>query len=117
MSWFSDGLAAGAVRLAAAAGELVTIHRGPQSTAGVTAMWGRPESDALETEGLALAINSREWTIQKAAYAFGGVAREPQHGDRIVDADGTWQVLPDDGKPAWASSGDDWQIRTKLVKA
>jgi hypothetical protein len=96
-------------------GVSVTLWRGQKSTV-TTAEWGRPKSDALETEGLPLAINSREWTIAKSAYVFGGVSVEPRDGDRIEEADGTrWQVLPNEGESSANSSGDDWQILTKMV--
>lgn len=95
-------------------GVAVMLRRGAQSTA-TTAEWGRPLADTIETDGLPIEYEAREWVIQKTAYVFAGVAREPQQGDRIVDADGTWQVLPDAGKPAVTSSGEDWVIRTKRV--
>lgn len=95
-------------------GVAVTLRRGTQSTT-TTAECGRPVAATIDTDGLPLDYEAREWTIAKAAYVFGGVAREPQRNDRIVDGDGTWQVLPDEGKPAVTSSGDDWIIRTKKV--
>jgi hypothetical protein len=78
-------------------------------------MWGKPESQTFDAEGMATDYDSREWTIAKTAYTFAGIAREPRAGDRIVDADGTWQVLPDDAGPAVVSSGDDWVVKTKSV--
>jgi hypothetical protein len=93
----------------------VTIHRGPRSTSSVTAVWSRPAAETIEGDGLQTEYEGREWAIAKAAYLFSAVAAEPRAGDRIVDADGTWQVLPDDGKPAVRSDGDDWVIATKKV--
>jgi hypothetical protein len=106
-----------AQQLATSAGELVTLRRGAQSTASVTAVWQRPQVAALEAEGLGVDYESREWVVAKAAYVFGGTAREPQAGDRIVDADGTWQVLPEGDGAAWHSDGGDWVITTKLVNS
>jgi hypothetical protein len=95
-------------------GVTVTIRRGSQSTASVTAVWQRPAADSIDSEGLATDYEAREWVIAQASYVFGS-ATDPRAGDRIVDADGTWQVLPDDGKPAWRPDGSDWVIRTKRV--
>lgn len=97
-------------------GDVVTLRRG-LSTASVTAVWQRPKADTIDQEGFATDYEAREWVIAKASYAFSGVATDPRAVDRIVDADGTWQVLPDDAGPAWHADGLDWVIKTRKVAA
>lgn len=115
MVFFDNGQTWCASQLYDAAPTVVTLRRGPQTTAGVTAVWQRPQAETLDSEGFATDLEVREWVIAKAAYVFAVTAATPQTGDRIEPSGEAWQVLPSDGKPAWREDGDDWVIQTKRV--
>jgi hypothetical protein len=97
-------------------GDTVTLRRsGNLTTTGVTAVWQRPQAEAVDSEGLRTDYDVRKFVIAKTAYAFAGTAETPRASDKITDADGTWQVLPDGESRAWWSDGDDWILNAKRV--
>lgn len=114
MSWFDEQLALGATTLADVAGQTVTITRDGVTITGVNALWAKPDDVIVDVEGLGTSYEYREWWVAKEDYVF-TVAVSPRNGDRITDTDGTWQVLPLAGKPAYEASGTDWMLRTKMV--
>jgi len=99
-------------------GELVTLQRGASTTAGVTASWTDQAGKIESADGSMVILVDRVWLVKKTAYLIGGVAVEPQKGDRLTDADSaTWEVLPSVAGPAVLSygGGHEWEIKTKRV--
>ena len=99
-------------------GESVTLQRGAVTTPGVTASWTEQSGKIESPDGSMTTLVDRVWIVKKAAYLIGGVAVEPQKGDRLTDAGGaTWEILPSLAGPAVLSygGGHEWEIKTKLV--
>ena len=99
-------------------GEPVTLQRGTVTTPGVTASWTEQAGRIESHDGSMTTLVDRVWIVKKTAYLIGGVAVEPQKGDRLADADGsTWEVLPSLAGPAVLSygGGHEWEIKTKQV--
>lgn len=99
-------------------GEPVTLQRGENTTSGVTASWTEQAGKIESADGSTVILVDRVWLVKKTAYLIGGVAVEPQRGDRLTDAGGaTWEVLPNVAGPAVVSyaGGHEWELKTKRV--
>ena len=99
-------------------GEPVTLQRGAATTPAVTASWTDQAGRIESADGSMIILVDRVWLVKKTAYLIGGVAVEPQKGDRLIDAAGaTWEILPNVAGPAVASyaGGHEWEIKTKQV--
>ncbi len=100
------------------AGISVSLRRRGATNVTVADAIFQAVSYQLENEqGFVQSISGREWIVAVADYTLGGTAGEPQEGDLIVDADGTWQALPvgDLRHAEKAAGGYRWLIRTKKV--
>lgn len=101
-------------------GELVTIARGANSTAGVTASWTTNSAAVVDpySDNPATQVAGRKWLVTKAAYLISGAAVTPRAGDRVTDDAGqVWEVLPDGETPAVRTYEDSsyWELATKQV--
>lgn len=101
-------------------GETVTLQRGSNSTASVSASWVGQGSEiqTITRMGIKTSFIDREWLVQKADYVILGSAVEPTAGDRLVDAAGvTWEVMSQPNMPAAESFGGglEWLLRTKRI--
>jgi len=99
-------------------GEPVTLQRGSSTTPGVTASWTDQAGRIESADGSMVILVDRVWIVRKAAYLIGGVAVEPQRGDRLIDAAScVWEILPSVAGPAVVSyaGGHEWEIKTKQV--
>ena len=77
-------------------GESVTLSRGSDSTASVTARCVARGSE-IQTQtrmGVKTSFVDREWIVVKADYVIDGSAVTPAAGDRLVDSDSVrWEVM------------------------
>lgn len=99
-------------------GEAVSITRGANTTAGVTASWTTQAEETVTTDDKHTAVVDRFWFVKQSAYQVLAVAVEPRTGDQLTDADGrAWEVLPAKATPPAVSyaAGDYWKIATKRV--
>lgn len=100
--------------------DTVTLSRGVNSTAGVTARCVRRGSQ-IQTQtqmGAKTSYVDREWIIKLTEYVIDESAVTPAAGDRIVDSDGrTWELMSQPNMPAWEIYGDgyEWLVRTKRI--
>jgi len=97
----------------------IYLQRGDVQTGLITAR--RPPNDYSvigQEIGLAQDVVDREWIIAVADYAFGGTAKKPLRGDRIVEGEEVFEIMPDDIGPAaeLMSGGVEWKVRTKQVR-
>ena len=99
-------------------GEAVSITRGSNTTAAVTASWTIQGEEVVTTDDKHTSIVDRFWFVKQSAYQFSASAVEPRTGDRLTDEAGrVWEVLPARGTPPVVSygAGDYWKIATKQV--
>lgn len=99
-------------------GELVSITRGANTTAGVTASWAAQAYKVVTTDATHTSVVDRYWFVRQSAYEVSGSAVEPRTGDRLTDEAGeVWEVLPARVTPPVVSyaAGDLWKIATKRV--
>jgi len=97
---------------------VVTLRRGPKSTANVSASWQKHETETVGDDGLTTVLMDRVWTVKVTDYLLGGQEVSPQPGDQFEAAEGDkWRCLAIDGKPAAELHGNGlyWDIRTKRV--
>jgi len=101
-------------------GETVTLQRGSDSTASVSASWTGQGSE-IQTQtrmGVKTSFVDREWLVAKADYVIDESAVTPAAGDRLVDADDvTREVMSQPNMPAAESyaGGREWLLRTKRI--
>ena len=99
-------------------GETVSITRGPNTTAGVTASWVGQAEEVSTTDARHTQIVDRFWFVKQSSYQIASAAIEPRTGDRLTDDSGqVWEVLPAKMIPPVVSygAGDYWKIATKQV--
>jgi len=100
-------------------GETISITRGPNTTAGITASWITQATVVSTTDAKQnTVIVDRFWFVKQSAYQIRSVAVEPRTGDRLTDDAGrVWEVLPAKITPPVESyaGGDYWKIATKQV--
>lgn len=91
-----DRIATATTRLAGRlkdhASKTVTIQRGAQSTAGVSATIGRTLYEPDNGAGIIDRWESRDFLIDAADYKIGGVAVLPLRGDKIIEVIGSTTV-------------------------
>ncbi len=98
--------------------EPVSITRGPNTTAGVTASWSAQKEEVSTTDDRHTQMVDRFWFVKQSAYQILSTAVEPRTGDRLTgDAGRVWEVLPAGKTPPDVSYGGDdyWKISTKQV--
>jgi hypothetical protein len=120
MSVFDDVYDSTVPAFASVFGGTVTLHRGSNSTAGVSASWtGQGSEIQTQTQmGVKTSFVDREWLVKKADYMISGAAVTPAAGDRLVDSDSvTWEVMSQPNMPAAESyaGGLEWLLRTKRI--
>lgn len=101
-------------------GETVTLSRGSDSTAGVSASWvGQGAEIQTQTRmGVKTSFVDREWIVKKADYVIDGSAVTPAAGDRLTDSDSVrWEVMSQPNMPAAEpyAGGLEWLLRTKRI--
>ena len=99
-------------------GEAVSITRGPNTTASVTASWDTQVEETATTDAKHTKTVDRFWFVKQSTYQILSTAVEPRTGDRLTDDAGQkWEVLPAKGTPPVESygAGDYWKIATKQV--
>ena len=99
-------------------GEAVSITRGSNTTAGVTASWTTQGAEVVTANESHTAIVDRFWFVKQSLYQVSAAAVEPRTGDRLTDDVGrVWEVLPAKVTPLVVSyaAGDYWKIATKQV--
>ena len=101
-------------------GEQVTLVRGLNSTADVTASWlGQGSEIQTHTRmGAKTSFIDREWLIDLAAYVIDDTTVTPAAGDRIVDSSSvTWELMSHPDVPASElyAGGNEWLLRTKRI--
>jgi len=111
-----DSLFSNAV-FAPAFGASVTYSRGA-SEAAFTAMDSKISTDRLMEYGASLTTESREFIFLVSDLELGGVAVEPEPGDRITDAlASVWEVREIGQAPCWEFDADRnyYRVRTVLI--
>lgn len=99
-------------------GETVSITRGPNTTASVTASWSAQVEEVSTTDSKATKMVDRFWFVKQSTYQILSTEVEPRTGDRLTDDAGQkWDVLPAKVTPPVESygGGDYWKIATKQV--
>jgi hypothetical protein len=99
-------------------GETVSITRGPNTTASVTASWDTQADETATTDDKHTKMVDRFWFVKQSTYQIASTAVEPRTRDRLTDDAGqVWEVLPAKGTPPVVSyaGGDYWKIATKQV--
>ena len=99
-------------------GETVSITRGPNTTASVTASWDTQVEETATTDDRHTKMVDRFWFVKQSTYQILSTAVEPRTGDRLTDDAGQkWEVLPAGRTPPVESygGGDYWKIATKQV--
>lgn len=99
-------------------GELMTIARGANTTAGVVASWTSQGDVIVSPDGAQTLVVDRVWLVKKSLYLIAAVAVEPRTSDRWTDSAGqVWEVLPSIAGPAVVSyaGGLEWEVKTKKV--
>ncbi len=102
----------------------VSITRGGLVATAVTAEAYQNAYDVSGEEEFYTSITIRDYVIGVSDYSLGGVAVEPQRGDRIGETIGgvvmIFEVMPIDGGTQvahWADAdADKWLVHTKRVK-
>lgn len=88
-------------------GSSAVVYKRGASTVTVQAQRGSSEAERNDTSGLVVEIEQRDYLILAADLVLGGVAVEPQRGDKIEDTDASgvtrvFEVLPlMQGEPCW----------------
>jgi hypothetical protein len=99
-------------------GETVSLTRGPNTTAGITASWTVQLEEVSTTSGTHTSMVDRFWFVQQSVYQILSSAVEPRTGDRLTDDAGkVWEVLPAKVAPPAVNyaASDYWKIATKQV--
>ena len=99
-------------------GEAVSVTRGLNTTAGVTASWTTQDAEVATTDDKHTGIVDRFWFVKQSLYQISAAAVEPRTGDRLTDAAGrVWEILPKRATSPVVSyaAGDFWKIATKQV--
>jgi len=117
-SAFDNMMAAGAAMLDGHFGEPVTIARGSNTTARVSASWVAQTGEAVTADTTHTAIVDRFWFIAMADYVIADATVEPRTGDRLTDDKGhVWEILPAKTRLPVIdyADGNHWKIATKQV--
>lgn len=101
-------------------GVTVCLARGSFVTAEFVARRSDREHKALGQEyGLEIEVTMRDFILPASALVIQGDTTEPQTGDRIVEGEEIFEVMPpDDVKPSveLQTGGYEWLVHTKRVK-
>jgi len=103
------------------AGENVIYQRG-MATVTVRAVRGQTVFRLPDENGIEIRIAMGDYLVEAEKLILGGMAVQPQLGDRIVQMDGAvYEVLgPGGGEPEWEWSGPPgltFRIHTKEVRS
>jgi len=106
------------------AGVQVTYHRGEDSVTIQQAVRGSSQYEADDGRGLVTEVQVEDFLIPAAGLVLGGLATEPEDGDRIEQVVGakrlTYEVMaPSSAETAWRYSDTTrttLRIHTKLIK-
>lgn len=120
---FADAIAGAFAALQNAAGVVVTLQRGAQETADVTAVPGKRQALLAGTDGSVTEQRTRDFLIDVNDYQFDDLRCEPRAGDLIVEetADGAlvYELRPFGGEPAARyvdeSTRGQWRCHVQLV--
>jgi len=99
-------------------GETVSITRGLNTTAGITASWVAQVEEVTTTDRNHTKMVDRFWFVKQSTYQISSTAIEPRTGDRLTGSDGrVWEVLPARATTPVEGygGGDYWKIATKQV--
>ena len=99
-------------------GETVSITRGLNTTAGVTASWVVQSEEVSTTDDRHTQFVDRFWFVKQSSYQIAATAVVPRNGDRLTDdSSRQWEVLPAKVTPPVVSYGAGyyWKIATKQV--
>lgn len=116
MSLLSDGLAWISSQLPPAAGQAVVYVRGLNEISVPDAIQGREVFESEGEDGSLVRSVQIDWIIHKDRLQIAGVPFLPQVGDRIVSAEGTYEVqlLGDD--PCFRKTTDElYRIHVRKV--
>ncbi len=92
MSLLTDGLAWLSGQLTTAAGQSVTYQRGVNDISISDAVQGREVFESEGEDGSLIRSVQDDWIIHKDRLRIAAVPFLPEVGDRIVSADGTYEV-------------------------
>jgi hypothetical protein len=92
MSLITDGLAWLSSQLPSAAGQAVTYYSGLNQIAIPDAIQGREVFESEGGDGNLIRSVQIDWIIHKDRLQITGVLFVPEVGDRIVSAEGTYEV-------------------------
>ena len=119
MSAFDNDFAEAEDLLDEVFGGSVTLQRGATTTAAFTASWDLQEYELVDQRGVVTVFQSRDYLLPKASVVINGSTITPRAGDRILDSDGVFELLPVGDRPAIeaVAGGTRWLCHTKKVAA
>lgn len=107
MSLLTDGMNWLSKQLPSAAGQAVTYYRGASPIAIPDATQGREVFEAEGEDGSLLRSVQIDWIIHRNRLQIAAVPFLPEVGDRVVSADGTYEVQLLGDEPCFRRITDD----------
>lgn len=79
----------------------VTLQVGSKSSSTFTAIGREREYESIELEtGLPIKITYRDWLLPLSALVVNGSTVVPKRGDRIIEGEDAYEIVPIQGRPA-----------------
>ena len=118
MTAFDDDFDAADEMLAEAFGKSVVLQRGLNQSDAFTANWCAMAYEVENRNGIRTRVHVREYEFPAEDAVINGETVEPRERDRLVDEDGTWEVMPPSDNLRAVESlagGSRWLVRTTKI--
>lgn len=95
----------------------VQFQRGSAVTDAFDATWDRNKNLVFEEEEFGTQASMRDWWLPFASVTVHGTQVEPRAGDRILDGNWTWEIMPMGRGPAAEiiDGSQRWLVHTKRI--